>query len=105
VDEHDVEIPGVRITPDGTYVIDGTVTIRDLNRQFSWNLPDEHAATLAGLILHETREIPEGGQSFMIQGFRMDILRRLRHQITLIRLTPPLPPEKESSKKGHEPHP
>jgi Mg2+/Co2+ transporter CorB len=104
VDEHDVEIPGVRITPDGTYVIDGTVTIRDLNRQFSWNLPDEHAATLAGLILHEAREIPEGGQSFMIHGFRMDILRRLRHQITVIRLTPPLPPEKESSKKEHAPH-
>ncbi len=103
VDEHDVEIPGVRITADGTYVIDGTVTIRDLNRQFSWNLPDDHAATLAGLVLHETREIPEGGQSFMIQGFRMEILRRLRQQITLVRLTPPLPQEKEPSKKGREP--
>jgi len=104
VDEHDVEIPGVRITVDGSYVIDGTVTIRDLNRQFSWNLPDENAATLAGLVLHETREIPEGGQSFMIQGFRMDILRHLRQQITLVRLTPPPPQEKESSKKGRESH-
>lgn len=99
VDEHDVEIPGVRVTADGTYVIDGTVTLRDLNRQFGWDLSDEHAATLAGLILHETREIPEVGQSFMIHGFRMGILRRLRHQLTLIRLTPPL--EKESSNTKH----
>jgi len=100
VDEHDIEIPGVRITPDGTYMIEGTVTLRDLNRQFGWDLPDENAATLAGLILHETREIPEVGQSFMLYGFRVDIVRRHRHQITLVRL---LPPEKESSKKGHEP--
>lgn len=103
VDEHDVEIPGVRITPDGTYVVDGTITLRDLNRLFSWNLPDEHAATLAGLVLHETREIPEVGQSFIIHGFRMDILRQHRHQITQVRLTPPLP-EKEFLNKGHAPH-
>lgn len=102
VDEHDVEIPGVRLTLDGTYVIDGTVTLRDLNRQFSWTLPDEHAVTLAGLILHEVREIPEVGQSFIIQGFRMDILRRQRHQITQVRLTPPPPVEKASLNEGHE---
>lgn len=104
VDEHDVEIPGVRITPDGTYTIDGTVTIRDLNRQFGWDLPDEHAATLAGLILHETREIPEVGHSFISQGFKIDILRRHRHQITLVRVTPPPPQESGASKKEHEPH-
>lgn len=104
VDEHDVEIPGVRIAPDGSYVVDGTVTLRDLNRLFSWHLPDEHAATLAGLILHETREIPEVGQSFLIHGFRMDILRQHRHQVTLVRVVPP-PPEKEFSNKGHEPLP
>lgn len=91
VDEHDVEIPGVRIVSDGTYVVDGTVTLRDLNREFRWDLPDEHAATMAGLVLYETREIPEVGQSFMIHGFRVDILRRHRHQITQVRLTPPPP--------------
>jgi len=104
VDEHDVEILGVRITPDGTYVTDGTVTLRDLNRQFGWDLPDEHAATVAGLILHESREIPEVGQSFLIQGFRMDILRRHRHQITQVRLTPPSPQDSTSSNKGRERH-
>ncbi|EKE09831.1 MAG: hypothetical protein ACD_16C00101G0005 [uncultured bacterium] len=103
VDEHDIEIPGVRITADGTYIIDGTVTLRDLNRQFGWDLPDEHASTLAGLILYETREIPDVGQSFMIHHCRLDILRRLRHQITLVRLTPPPPQEKGASSKEHEP--
>jgi Mg2+/Co2+ transporter CorB len=93
VDEHDVEIPGVRISSDGTYVVDGTVTLRDLNREFRWDLPDEHAATVAGIVLHETREIPEVGQSFLIHGFRIDILRRHRHQITQVRLTPPPPQE------------
>lgn len=96
VDEHDVEIPGVRISSDGSYVVDGTVTLRDLNREFRWDLPDEHAATVAGIVLHETREIPEVGQSFLIHGFRIDILRRHRHQITQVRLTPPPPQEIKS---------
>jgi len=102
VDEHDIEIPGVRIGSDGTYVVDGTVTLRDLNREFRWDLPDENAATLAGLILHEAREIPEVGQSFLIHNFRMEIIRRHRHQITQVRLTPP---EKSASNEGHEPRP
>lgn len=103
VDEHDVEIPGVRIAPDGNYIVDGTLTLRDLNRLYGWNLPDEHAATLAGLVLHETREIPEVGQSFMIHGFRMDILRRHRHQITQLRVRPPQ--EKALSPEEHERRP
>jgi len=102
VDEHDVEIPGVRIATDGTYVVDGTVTLRDLNRLFRWNLPDAHAATLAGLVLHETREIPEVGQSFIIHGFRMDILRQHRHQVTQVRLTPP-PQDKGPAEKERAP--
>ncbi len=90
VDEHDVEVQGVRMASDGTYVISGSLTIRDLNRLYGWNLPDEHAATLAGLVLHEAREIPEVGQSVMIAGFQMDILRRHRHQITQVRVRPPI---------------
>ena len=88
-DEHDVVVAGVRPQADGSYVVEGSVTIRDLNRQFEWDLPDEEAATAAGLILHESRRIPEVGQAFMFHDFRFDILRRLRHQITSIRITPP----------------
>ena len=89
VDEHDIELPGVKTAPDGPYIIDGSVTIRDLNRLFDWEISDEDASTIAGLILHETKQIPEVGQSFLIHGFRIDILRRQRHQILQVKLTPP----------------
>ncbi len=88
-DEHDVSVAGVRTQADNQYLVDGTVTIRDLNREYEWGLPDEEYATLAGLILFEAQMIPEVGQSFMFHGFRFDIMKRQRHQITKIRVTPP----------------
>ncbi|MBT3991006.1 MAG: HlyC/CorC family transporter [Rhodospirillaceae bacterium] len=96
-DETDISVPGLRPQPDGSYIVDGSFTIRDLNRQFEWNLPDEEASTIAGLILHESRRIPEVGQAFMFYGLRFDIMRRQRHQITAIRLTPPQSTEKGAS--------
>lgn len=88
-DEHDVAVPGVIRQPDGSLVVQGTVTIRDLNRELDWRLPDEEAVTIAGLVLREARRIPEVGQAFLSHGFRFEILRRHRHQITAIRITPP----------------
>jgi Mg2+/Co2+ transporter CorB len=88
-DEHDVEVTGVAQQPDGSYLIDGSVTLRDINREYEWDLPDEEASTIAGLILHESRRIPEVGQSFMFHGFRFDIIERQSNQITRIRVTPP----------------
>jgi Mg2+/Co2+ transporter CorB len=88
-DEYDVTVRGVRAQEDGSYIVDGNVTIRDLNRQFEWDLPDEDAATIAGLVLYEVRLIPEVGQTFMLADFRFEILRRHRNQITLLRITPP----------------
>ncbi len=88
-DEHDVSVTGVRPRPDGSYLIDGAVTIRDLNRELEWNLPDDEAATVAGLVLHESRRIPDVGQRFLFHGFRFEIIRRRRHQITSVRVTPP----------------
>ena len=85
-DEHDIQVSGVRAQPDGSLIVRGTVTIRDLNRQFDWDLPDEEAATIAGLIMHEARRIPEPEQVFEFYGFRFEILRRQRNQITAIRL-------------------
>lgn len=82
-------LPGVRPQGDGSYLVEGAATIRDLNRELDWGLPDEAATTLAGLVLHDSRRIPEVGQAFIFHGFRFEILRRQRHQITLIRVTPP----------------
>jgi Mg2+/Co2+ transporter CorB len=85
----DQPFSGVRPQPDGTYIVEGDVTIRDLNRAFDWTLPDENAATIAGLLLHEARSIPEVGQQFMFHGFRFEVLRRQRNRVTSIRVTPP----------------
>lgn len=93
VDEHDVAVTGVRPQSDGSFIIDGAVPIRDLNREFEWRLPDEEAATIAGLVLHEARRIPEVGQIFRFYGFRFEIARRQRNQITALRVTPPPKPE------------
>lgn len=88
-DEHDVRIPGVWGQMNGDIFVTGGTTLRDLNRQFNWNLPDEDASTIAGLVLHVARHIPKTGQIFDIQGFRIRVLRRVRNKITLLRITPP----------------
>ena len=86
-DEHDTAIEGVKPLKDGSIIVEGTVTIRDLNRQFEWRLPDEEASTIAGLVLHEARRIPDVGQVFLFHGFRFEILGRQRNQITSIKIT------------------
>jgi Mg2+/Co2+ transporter CorB len=88
-DEHDRAVAGVRSQADGSYIVNGSVTIRDLNREFEWRLPDDEATTIAGLVLREARMIPEPGQVFRFHDFRFEILRRQRNQITLLRLRPP----------------
>jgi Mg2+/Co2+ transporter CorB len=90
-DEHDVRIEGVRVEPDGSYLVDGTVTIRDLNRAFEWDLPDGGANTIAGLVLHEARLIPSVGQEFTFYGFRFTVMKRQRNQIRLLRMVAPKP--------------
>jgi Mg2+/Co2+ transporter CorB len=87
-DEHDIEIPGVRPQPDGSVNVDGAVPIRDINRVMDWNLPDDEATTVAGLVIHEARSIPEPGQSFTFHGFRFQVLRRERNRLVALRITP-----------------
>ncbi|HAY07937.1 MAG TPA: HlyC/CorC family transporter [Hyphomonas sp.] len=81
-DEHDVQVQGVRPQPDGSVNVDGWVPIRDLNRATGWDLPDEEAVTVAGLVIHEAQTIPEPAQSFVFHGYRFNILRRHRNQVT-----------------------
>jgi len=89
-DEHDVAIEGVRRQPDGSVHVDGHVTIRDLNRAMDWDLPDDEAVTIAGLVLHEAQTIPEPGQTFIFYRHRFQVLRRQRNQITALRISPRL---------------
>ena len=89
-DEHDHALPGVRRQADGSVHVDGQVSVRDLNRAMDWDLPDDHAVTIAGLVIHEARAIPEPGQKFLFHHHRFQILRRQRNQITSLRVSPPL---------------
>ncbi|MCG8559232.1 MAG: HlyC/CorC family transporter [Hyphomicrobiales bacterium] len=94
-DEHDVTATGVRPQPDGTVNVDGSVPIRDLNRLLDWDLPDEEATTIAGLVIHEAQTIPEPGQAFTFHGFRFEVLRRQRNKISALKIKPPVPREAE----------
>ncbi len=87
-DTHGVAVPGIRPLPDGSVNVDGAVPVRDLNRAMDWNIPDDEATTIAGVVIHETRSIPEPGQSFTFHGFRFHVLRKTRNRITALRVTP-----------------
>lgn len=87
-DEHDTSVPGLARQPDGSYIIDGALPIRDINRALDWSLPDEEATTIAGLVIHEARMIPEQGQIFTFHGVRFKVLRRTGNRVTQLRISP-----------------
>jgi Mg2+/Co2+ transporter CorB len=94
-DEHDQVVLGLRQNPDGSVTVDGSLPIRDLNRLMNWHLPDEEATTIAGLVIHEARAIPDTGQVFTFHNFRFEVLRKTRNRITSLRVTPVSPPAEE----------
>ncbi|MEM7668165.1 MAG: HlyC/CorC family transporter [Pseudomonadota bacterium] len=85
-DEHDLEAEGIVRESDGSMIVPGATTIRDLNRACDWSLPDDEANTVAGLMIHEAQTIPTEGQIFAFHGVRFEVLERSRHQITKLRL-------------------
>ncbi|MGI6856352.1 transporter associated domain-containing protein [Mesorhizobium sp. 1B3] len=87
-DEHDVDMQGVKQEADGSVVVDGSVSIRDLNRALDWSLPDDEATTIAGLVIHETQTIPEEKQAFTFHGKRFVVMKRERNRITRLRIRP-----------------
>src|SRR5215468_3699232 len=88
-DEHDAIKRGVVQREDGSLICQGDVPIRDLNREFGWGLPEDVAITIAGLVLHEARRIPEVGQMYAFYGFRFEILKREGTRIAELRILPP----------------
>jgi Mg2+/Co2+ transporter CorB len=93
-DEHDIVPAGVQPGPDGSVTVEGSVTIRDLNRAMNWNLPDDEAVTVAGLLIHEAQQIPEVGQAFIFHNHRFRVAERKANQITVLQIWP-LPPAED----------
>ncbi|MBX3484248.1 HlyC/CorC family transporter [Phenylobacterium sp.] len=91
-DEHDVTAVGVKAMPDGSVTVEGSVTIRDLNRAMNWDLPDDEAVTVAGLLIHEAQAIPEVGQTYTFHRHRFSVVARKGARLTSLRVEP-LPPE------------
>ena len=85
-DEHDVVMVGARKQADGSYLIDGSLAVRDLNRALDWTLPEEDATTIAGLVMHEAKLIPDLGQTFTFHGYRFKITRKDHNRITEMRV-------------------
>jgi Mg2+/Co2+ transporter CorB len=86
-DEHDITVEGIQTEENGHWLVDGGVPIRDLNRALDWELPDEEAVTIAGLVIHEAQTIPERGQVFQFHGARFEVVERRRNQITRLRVS------------------
>ncbi len=87
-DEYDVELEGITKQSDGSYLVDGSLPIRDLNRALNWDLPDEEATTIAGLVIHEAKTIPAQGRQFTFHGLRIKIIRKTSNRLVQLRITP-----------------
>lgn len=88
-DEFDIQTAHeIKSQSDGSFMVEGSVTIRDLNRAKDWQLPDEEANTIAGLVIHEAQMIPNEGQVFSFHGFRFEVVKRDGNRIEMLRIRP-----------------
>ena len=83
-DDHEED--QIAATSDGAYIVDGAMTIRDLNRAHDWNLPDDEANTVAGLVIHEAQMIPIEGQVFSFHGFRFEVLTKDENRLASLKI-------------------
>ncbi len=87
-DEHDETDNDIQKLSDGSFIISGDVTIRDLNRALEWHLSDEHASTIAGLLIHEAEKIPARGETFTFYNMHFTVIDRITNQITRLKIKP-----------------
>lgn len=82
------ETDQIEATSDGAFIVEGGMTLRDLNRAHDWSLPDEEANTVAGLVIHEAQMIPVVGQVFSFHGFRFEVLEKEENRIAALKIRP-----------------
>ena len=86
-DEYDEEITGINKLKEGGAILRGNLTVRDVNRAMGWELPDEEAVTIAGLVIYESQTIPEVNQTFSYHGYRFEVIKKQRNQIISLKVT------------------
>lgn len=82
------ETDQIEATSDGAFIVEGGMTLRDLNRAHDWSLPDEEANTVAGLVIYEAQMIPVEGQVFSFHGFRFEVLEKAENRIAALKIRP-----------------
>ena len=87
-DEYDVLEKTVQSQVDGSYLVAGDMTVRDLNKQFDWSLPEEEAATLAGLLIHGCQGVPQEQETYHLHGLYIQVIKRLHHQLLWLSIKP-----------------
>jgi Mg2+/Co2+ transporter CorB len=87
-DEFDPAEKALKKDAAGDYIVEGSMTIRDLNRAMDWNLPDDEANTIAGLVIHEAQMIPNEGQAFSFHGFRFEVAARAENRLARLKIRP-----------------
>ena len=85
-DEHDLDLADIVRNKDGSIKVQGSTEIRNINRSFGWDLPDEDANTISGLIINESRSFPKAGQVFQFYGFKFEIIETKRNLISQVKI-------------------
>jgi Mg2+/Co2+ transporter CorB len=78
----------VHLQPDGSYLVDGSATIRDINKEMSWELPADGPKTLNGLIVEYLEDIPQNNLSVRISGYPIEIIEVSDNMIKSVRVMP-----------------
>lgn len=83
-----IEEPNVKMQSDGSFLVDGSITVRELNRIMNLDLPTEGPKTLNGLIIEYMETIPDAGTSIKLHDYPLEILKREKNTIKLVKFHP-----------------
>ena len=78
----------IKVQQDGSYLVDASITIRDLNKEMKWNFPTDGPKTLNGLILEYLEEIPSANTSLRLAGYPLEIVDVAENMIKTVRVIP-----------------
>jgi Mg2+/Co2+ transporter CorB len=82
------KIEDIHPQADGSYLVKGGASIRDLNRKLGWQLPSEGSRTINGLITEYLEDIPEPGTSLRLNGYQVDVMRTRGTAVEVARIRP-----------------